>query len=113
MDSTSLAYREGRFAEIFEAARSNRLREDEKIAYSQSLEKLRDTQAGIRFAADMAREEGRAEGEAKGRAEGEAKGRAEGVASVAVNLLRQGMDIEIIANATGLSVESIRELNCY
>ena len=105
MDSTSLAYREGRFAEIFEAARSNRLREDEKIAYSQSLEKLRDTQAGIRFAADRAREEGRAEGEAKGRAEG--------VASVAVNLLRQGMDIEIIANATGLSVERIRELNCY
>ena len=111
MDSTSLAYKEGRFAEIFEAARSNRLREDEKIAYSQSLEKLRDTQAGIRFAADRAREEGRAEGEAKGRAEGEAKGRAEGVASVAVNLLRQGMNIEIIAAATGLSIERIRELN--
>ncbi|MDE6562498.1 MAG: hypothetical protein K2K75_14035 [Muribaculaceae bacterium] len=82
---------------------------------------MRDTQAGIRFAADKAREEGRTEGEAKGRAEGEAKGRAEGeaigradgVASVAVNLLRQGMDIEIIAVATGLSVERIRELDSY
>ena len=119
MDSTSLAYKEGRFAEIFEAARSNRLRDDEKIAYSQSLEKLRDTQAGIRFAADKAREEGRAEGEAKGRAEGEAKGRAEGeakgraegVATVAVNLLRRGMDAEFVAAATGLSIERIHELN--
>ena len=97
--------------EIFEAARSNRLREEEKIAYSQSLEKLRDTQAGIRFAADKAREEGRAEGEAKGRAEGEAKGRAEGRAEVAVNLLRRGLDVEFVAGATGLPVERILELN--
>ena len=67
MDNTSLAYKEGRFAEIFEAARSNRLREEEKIAYSQSLEKLRDTQAGIRFAADRAREEGEARGKAEER----------------------------------------------
>ena len=111
MDSTSLAYREGRFAEIFEAARSNRLREDEKVAYSQSLEKLRDTQAGITFAADRAREEGEAKGRAEGRAEGEAIGRAEGVASVAVNLLRRGLDVDFVASATGLSVEKIRELN--
>ena len=111
MDSMSLAYREGRFAEIFEAARSNRLREDEKIAYSQSLEKLRDTQAGITFAADRAREEGEAKGRAEGRAEGEAIGRAEGVASVAVNLLRRGLDVDFVASATGLSVEKIRELN--
>ena len=99
MDSTSLAYREGRFAEIFEAARSNRLKADEKIAYSQSLEKLRDTQAGIQFAADRAR------------AEGEAKGRAEGVASVALNLLRLGLDADFIASATGLPIEKIRQLN--
>ena len=103
MDSTSLAYREGRFAEIFEAARSNRLKADEKIAYSQSLEKLRDTQAGIQFAADRAREEGRAEGEAIGRAEG--------VASVALNLLRRGLDADFIASATGLPIEKIRQMN--
>ena len=95
MDSTSLAYREGRFAEIFEAARSNRLKADEKIAYSQSLEKLRDTQAGIQFAADRAREEGRAEG----------------VASVALNLLRRGLDADFIASATGLPIEKIRKMN--
>lgn len=99
MDSTSLAYREGRFEEIFEAARSNRLRNEEKVAYSQSLDKLRDTQAGIQFAAERAR------------AEGEAKGRAEGIAAVAVNLLRKGMDIELVASATGLSLEKIKSLN--
>lgn len=39
--------------------------ETEAIAYSQSLDKLRETQAGFRYAADKAREEGMAEGEKK------------------------------------------------
>lgn len=62
MDSTSLAFREGNYADIFQAARSSSLKDDEKIAYSQSLERLRDTRIGITFAADKARAEGRAEG---------------------------------------------------
>ncbi len=36
-----------------------------KVAYSQSLEKLRDIQEGIIFAADRAREEGKEAGYAK------------------------------------------------
>lgn len=95
MDSTSLAYREGRFAEIFEAARSNRLREDEKIAYSQSLEKLRDTQAGIIFAADKARAEGRAEGKTEERAK-----------SIRI-MLSLGIAPEIIANQYGMTTEDV------
>ena len=74
MDSTSLAYREGRFTEIFEAARSSRLRKEDIIPYSQSLEKLRDTQRGIQYATDLAREEARAKGLAEGRADGLAEG---------------------------------------
>ncbi|MDE5870330.1 MAG: Rpn family recombination-promoting nuclease/putative transposase, partial [Muribaculaceae bacterium] len=54
MDNTSIAYREGRFTEIFDAARSSRLNSDEIVTYSQSLEKLRDTQLGIRYAAEQA-----------------------------------------------------------
>lgn len=69
MDNTSLAYREGRYPEIFDAARSNQLKKDEVILYSQSLQKLRDTQRGIQYAADRAAESARAEGEAKGRAD--------------------------------------------
>ena len=114
MDNTSLAYREGRFAEIFEAARSNRLREEEKIAYSQSLEKLRDTQAGIRFASDKAREEGRIEGEAKGRAEGLAEGEAMGIhaamTKVAIKMKANGTPLEKIAAITELPIDEIEKL---
>ena len=111
MDSTSLAYREGRFSEIFEAARSSRLKEDEKVAYSQSLDKLRDTQAGIQFAADQARNEGREEGREEGRAEGREEGRAEGLSFVAENLLRQGLDLDFVAKATGLAIERIKAIS--
>jgi len=53
---------------------------------------------------------GRAEGEAKGRAEGEAKGRAEGRAEAARNLLRMGLELSKISEATGLSLDEIEAL---
>lgn len=56
MDNTSLAYTEGRYADVFEAARSNRLRGDDVIEYSKSLEKLRDLKKGIQQATEEARE---------------------------------------------------------
>lgn len=49
---------------------------------------------------------GRAEGEAKG----EAKGRKEEAVLIAKNLLKQGIFVEIISNATGLSKEQIEKL---
>lgn len=94
MKTDSLAYVEGRFAEVFEAARSSRLDNSDSIAYSQSLEKLRETQAGFRYAASKAR----------------AEGRAEGLETVAINLLRQGMDPEFVAKVTCLSKERISAL---
>ena len=48
---------------------------------------------------------------ASGYAEGYAEGRAEGVASVALNLLRRGLDADFIASATGLPIEKIRQMN--
>ena len=53
---------------------------------------------------------GRAEGEAKGRAEGRNEGRAEGRAEAARNLLRMGLEVSKIAEATGLSFEEIEAL---
>lgn len=106
MDNTSLAYREGKFADIFEAARSNRLRDEEKVAYSQSLEKLRDTQKGILFAADRAREEGKEAGYVKGHAEG----RADGLRESALKMLKAGVDADFIHEMTGLSSEEIKNL---
>ncbi|NJR52932.1 MAG: flagellar assembly protein H, partial [Leptolyngbyaceae cyanobacterium CSU_1_3] len=45
-------------------------------------------------------------GEQRGRLEGEQRGRLE----VAQNLLLEGMDIELIARVTGLSIEQIQQL---
>ncbi|RHO70897.1 Rpn family recombination-promoting nuclease/putative transposase [Parabacteroides sp. AF48-14] len=46
----------------------------------------------------------------EGRIEGKAEGKAEGVRQVAVNLKRMGMDIDSIANSTGLSKDEISSL---
>ena len=84
MDNTSLAYREGRYPEVFEAARSSQLRPSDIVEYRKSLDRLRDIQRGIKYETENARrkalEEGRAEGRAEGLAEGRAEGRAEGLA---------------------------------
>jgi predicted transposase YdaD len=57
---------------------------------------------------------GRAEGEVKGRAEGEAKGRAEGKAEGKLEMVKQmlldGVDIEVIYRASGMSAEEIKNL---
>ena len=52
--------------------------------------------------------EGRAQGIAEGRAEGIAEGRAEAHRDVALTMKSMGMDEELIAKATGLTVEEVR-----
>ena len=56
------------------------------------------------------REEGRAEGREEGRAEGREEGRAEGLLETARNLKRMGMNVDFIAQATGLSVDECLSL---
>ena len=56
------------------------------------------------------RAEGEAKGRAEGRAEGEAKGEAKGRAEAARNLLRMGLELSQISEATGLSPEEIEAL---
>ena len=86
----------------------------ERYNYLLSYKAMRDAETNdeaIRRAA-LAKGEakGRAEGEAKGRAEGEAKGRAEGRAEAARNLLRMGLEVSKISEATGLSLDEIEAL---
>ena len=52
----------------------------------------------------------RGEGRLEGRAEGRLEGRAEGKSEAAQNLKRLGVSVDIIAKATGLSVEEIAAL---
>ena len=56
------------------------------------------------------RAEGRAEGHEEGRAEGREEGRAEGLLETARNLKRMGMNVDFIAQATGLSVDECLSL---
>ena len=69
MDMTSTAYSEGRYNDVFEAAKSNRLRPEDMVEYRKSLDRLHDLQRGIKYETERARREGRAEGLAEGRAE--------------------------------------------
>ena len=59
---------------------------------------------------DTAKWEGRMEGLAEGKAEGLTEGEAKGIRQVAANLKRMGMDIDSIANSTGLSKDEISSL---
>ena len=51
-----------------------------------------------------------AEGLAEGRAKGIAEGRAEEVRRVAINSLKEGISVEIVARVTGLSLEQVQQL---
>lgn len=110
MSSTSLAYREGNFNEFFEAARSSRLSKDDIIPYKQSVEYLRDTQRGIDYAIDFAKDKLRAEGRAEGLAEGLVEGRKTERLEIARKCKKLGMDLNTIAETTGLSIDVIAKL---
>ena len=82
----------------------------------------RDTHNQIEYAKEIAHEEGLEEGLAKGRVKGRAEGLEEGLAKghaegredakqqIAINLLQLGTPCEIVAKATGLSLEEVTKL---
>ena len=67
----------------------------------------RDTHNQIEYAKEIALEEGIA----KGRKEGREEGREERNLEVAINFLQLGTPCEIVAKATGLSLEEVAKLN--
>ena len=91
---------------------------DQRLAYIVDMMELWDEEdiSGRREEAALAkgkaegRAEGRAEGEAKGEAKGRAEGEAKGKADTARNLLRMGLGLAQIAEATGLSPDEIEVL---
>ena len=81
-------------------------------------EAMRNYNNAVKTAETRGREEGRAEGRAEGREEGRAegekvgreKGRFDAKIESAKNLLKAGVDINIISTAVGLSIEEIEKL---
>jgi len=53
---------------------------------------------------------GRAEGKAEGEAKGEAKGKVVAKEEDAINFLKLGVDEEVVAKGTGLSIKKVQEL---
>lgn len=74
----------------------------------------RDTYNQIEYAKKTGLEEGlvrgREEGRAEGREEGREEGRDERNKEVAINLLQLGTPCEVVAKATGLSLEKVTKL---
>ena len=59
---------------------------------------------------EEAKNEGKAEGKAEGRAEGKTEGKAEGLLSAAKNMLLNGLDVNLTAKCSGLTVEEVQKL---
>ena len=74
----------------------------------------RDTHNQIEYAKETGLEEGLSKGREEGREEGRAEGREEGredaKQQIAINFLQLGTPCEIVAKATGLSVEEVTKL---
>ena len=70
----------------------------------------RDIHNQIEYAKETGHAEGLEEGLAKGREEGREEGLAKGRKEVAINFLQLGTPCEIVAKATGLSLEEVAKL---
>jgi predicted transposase/invertase (TIGR01784 family) len=102
------------FEDAFEIAYFSNLKGDERLRYEIDLKERRDRYA-IETTRERRLEEARKDGIEKGRLEGIVEGRAEGRAEgekrkqleIAQNLLKSGMEIEMISKVTGLSKTEI------
>ncbi len=90
------------FEKLYKVAEYAKLTKEEQKMYDQDLKRKWDNAAVLA----QAEETGEARGEARGIAKGEKKGRLE----VAKSLKKESVSIDIIAKATGFSVEEIEKL---
>ena len=93
--------RERVFEKMFAAAEIAKLTKEEYEQYIMSLKIYRDNKNSI----DTAREEGKEEGLAEGRAEG-----LENMKKTAITLIKMGMSVKDVNNATKLPAEQIEQL---
>ncbi|WP_233567467.1 PD-(D/E)XK nuclease family transposase, partial [Parabacteroides sp. AM58-2XD] len=90
------------FKRLLDVANLNAMTPHERAVYDENLKIYRDWRNTLEYAVE--------EAEVKGMKKGKLEGKAEGQRQIAANLKNQGVNIEIIAQCTGLSVEDINEL---
>ncbi|MCI0691367.1 Rpn family recombination-promoting nuclease/putative transposase [candidate division KSB1 bacterium] len=94
------------FRKAFEMANRANMTKEEWEAYDAAAVKMQD-ERGI---ATAARKEGKEEGRQEGREEGREEGKQERSVEIARSMRQQGLDTNLIAEMTGLSVEVIKRL---
>lgn len=94
------------FKRLEQVAEYHNLSPEDRRAYDRSYKHWLD----MYNVKEIARSEGHAEGHAEGLAEGRAEGLAEGKLEIATALKRIGVDVAIISQSTGLSLEEIDKL---
>ena len=102
------------FERLFEACEIAKFTPEEKLRYEHDMITERDFDNIIYTAKAEGRTEGKAEGLAEGRTEGRAEGLAEGETKGKTDVARamkaKGLEIGLISELTGLSVEEIQRL---
>ena len=106
------------FSAYFEACERAGFSKDDETTYVKDMMTDLDILNARRLAVKEGREEGRAEGRAEGREEGREEGHQEGFQQgrleerngIALRMLALGLEENLIAKSTGLSVEQIRIL---
>ena len=122
MTDTDIPCEDKIFHELYEDCKISKLSDMEQKEYEKSILEYDDVKDALDYHRRLAKAEGIAEGISKGRAEGKAKGISEGIAKgkvegiaeakqqIAIELLKNGVNIETIAKATGLTEEEIERL---
>lgn len=79
LDKTSEIYKSKEYQDMFEAAETHNMVNEELVAYSESLQRMRDYQSGLEYVRKESFDDGRAEGRVEGRAEGRDEERRENI----------------------------------
>jgi len=94
------------FKKLFKQAEIANYSDTEYAEYEESLKHYRDLKNCI----DSSFDDGKIEGKIEGEIKGEIKGRNEEKKETALNLHKLGFEFKIISQATGLSMEKIKEI---
>ena len=101
-DMSPFKEKEDAFRRLLDVANLNAMTDHERAVYEENLKIYRDWHATMEYAVEEAEE--------KGLKKGMEKGKTEEQRLIAANLKKQGVDIETIAQCTGLSIEEIGKL---
>ncbi len=106
LDRIPAKLKETIFMKLFETAEVARFDKEEFRSYQESLNAYRDLKNSI----DTALEEGITIGEIRGEIRGEIKGEIKGKIKIAKEMIKEGLDISLIAKLTGLTAGEIEAL---